>query len=96
MAGDPGNAVGLVNVASGECMDVFGQSTDDHARVQQWACNGGTNQQWRPTSAADGGVTLVAVHSGKCLDTPGRSRKAGVKLQQYHCNGTSAQDWVLG
>ncbi|WP_268241775.1 RICIN domain-containing protein [Dactylosporangium sucinum] len=32
-------------------MDVNGNSTADGARLLQWTCHGGTNQQWRFTTA---------------------------------------------
>jgi hypothetical protein len=87
----------LVNAATGKCLDVNGASTDDSAKVQQWTCAGGANQQWRTSDAGDGRVLLVAVHSNKCLDVVGGANPApGVLIQQFTCNSTDAQRWRLG
>ncbi|MBO0867616.1 MAG: RICIN domain-containing protein [Micromonosporaceae bacterium] len=86
----------LVNVASGMCLDVTDRSVDDNAKIQQWTCNGGTNQQWQATRAdSAGAVALVSVGSGKCLDVPGASHDQGAELQQHTCNGSDAQRWAL-
>ncbi|HLU74105.1 MAG TPA: RICIN domain-containing protein, partial [Nonomuraea sp.] len=34
---------------SGKCLDVAGFGTGDGADIQQYACTGGTNQQWTRT-----------------------------------------------
>ncbi|WP_428240332.1 RICIN domain-containing protein [Gynuella sp.] len=39
--------VEIVSRDSGKCLDVNGQSTENSARLQQWGCWGGSNQQWR-------------------------------------------------
>ena len=86
-----GGAVTLVNLASGKCLDVNDRSTDDGAKVQQWTCNGGPNQQWRTRAApAAGAVLLVSVQSGKCLDVSG-----GPAVQQP-CDGRDGQRWIVG
>ena len=36
----------LVARSSGRCLDVTNISTSNGARIQQWTCHGGTNQQW--------------------------------------------------
>jgi hypothetical protein len=36
---------------SGKCLDVAGYSTADSARIVQYTCNGGTNQQWQRVGA---------------------------------------------
>jgi imidazolonepropionase-like amidohydrolase len=36
----------LINRNSGKCLDVYGFDRRDGARVQQWSCNGGANQQF--------------------------------------------------
>jgi hypothetical protein len=90
-----GDAVTLVNVASGKCLDVANRGTDDGARVQTWTCNNGPNQQWRPQPAA-GGTLLVSVNSGKCLDVPDGQNGPGVPLQQWTCHGRANQQWVIG
>jgi hypothetical protein len=36
----------LINRQSGLCLDVFNNNTGDGAAIDQWGCNGGSNQQW--------------------------------------------------
>ena len=40
-----------VRFANGACIDVNGGATTDGARLLQWGCHNGTNQQWRLTPA---------------------------------------------
>jgi hypothetical protein len=40
----------MKSVPSGLCVDVNGGSTADGARLLQWSCHSGTNQQWRFTA----------------------------------------------
>jgi Ricin-type beta-trefoil lectin domain-like len=36
----------LINRQSGLCLDVANNNTSDGAAIDQWGCNGGSNQQW--------------------------------------------------
>jgi Ricin-type beta-trefoil lectin domain len=92
-------AVLLVNVASGKCLDVNNRETDDGARIQQWSCNNGANQQWRPhavTTDPAGPVLLINANSNKCLEVPDGATDAGVPVRQRNCDGGPAQQWVAG
>ncbi|MFC4148164.1 RICIN domain-containing protein [Micromonospora mangrovi] len=82
----------LTNAASGRCLDVDGQRTDDGVDVQQWSCNGQPNQQWRLTPTGAGPVLLVAVHSGKCARV---GTAPGDQLEQVTCTGAPDQQWSL-
>jgi hypothetical protein len=37
----------IVAAHSGKCLDVRDVSLADGARIQQWTCHGGANQQWQ-------------------------------------------------
>ena len=80
---------------SGKCADVKAVSSDDGARLQQWSCHGGANQQWRVEAVTDGWVRLVAQHSGKCMDVTDWSVENGTELQQWACTGGENQQWTL-
>jgi hypothetical protein len=41
------------NANSLKCVDVFGNSTDKNANVQQYNCNGGGNQRWEYVGAGN-------------------------------------------
>ncbi|MFF9808358.1 RICIN domain-containing protein [Streptomyces coeruleorubidus] len=59
------------------------------ARVQQYRCGTGTNQQWLLQDQGNGYHRLVARHSGKCLDVENGSTANGARLIQWNC-GTGA------
>jgi hypothetical protein len=63
---------GLIrNVNSGKCVDVYGDSTNRGANVQQYACNGGGNQRWEFIALGGGQFAIRNVNSGMS----GRERK---------------------
>ena len=78
----------LVNGASRLCVDVDAASADDGAKVIQWSCTGGANQQFRLQDVAGltGAVQVVAAHSGKCLDVQNASTAQGTLIQQWTCH----------
>lgn len=86
-----GNTV-LRNAHSSLCADVHG-NTADRGHVDQHACSGGANQQWRivPSGTA---VKIVNVHSSKCLEIYGFSTAQGAAATQYTCNGGANQLWT--
>jgi hypothetical protein len=86
----------LVNAASGKCLDVFGQGTDDGTDLVQWSCNGQANQQWKLNPTGSGPVLLVAVHSGKCAQVDDAGTQAGSQLGQAPCTGAPEQQWAVG
>ncbi|BCL30874.1 family 43 glycosylhydrolase [Streptomyces aurantiacus] len=73
----------LTNRNSGKCLEVAGGSAADGANVQQYACNGGTNQRWRVEDRGDDTSRLVNVASGKVLDTADCSSADGADLRQW-------------
>ena len=74
----------LQSANSGMCMDVDEVSKLWWAPVNQWPCNGQTNQQWEMTQT-DGWYTLKSVNSGLCLDVPNATWDSGAGLIQYAC-----------
>jgi hypothetical protein len=86
--------VQLVARHSGKCLDVADASTADNARVVQYTCGTGTNQQWQVQDAGGGYFRLVARHSGRCLDVISGGTADGVRLIQYAC-GTGANQQFL-
>jgi hypothetical protein len=79
----------VVNQLSGKCMDLAGGSTADHAKVQQYHCQDGTNQIW----IFDAKGEIVSLSSSKCLDVPNGSLADHILLQQYTCDGGTNQLW---
>jgi hypothetical protein len=87
----------VVNLHSNKCLDVTGRSTVNGTAIQQWTCNGGTNQEWFPRVVQNNPAAtiynLINLNSGKCLDVRGRSTANGAIVQQWTCNGGTNQNW---
>ncbi|WP_081714120.1 RICIN domain-containing protein [Cystobacter fuscus] len=88
----------VVALHSGKCMDVTGASLSDGARIIQWGCNGGNNQQFFLTPMNDGTYTIKARHSGKCVDVSSASTEDGAAVIQWECHSGNnqrfyVQDW---
>jgi hypothetical protein len=85
----------LINAATGKCLDVFGESRDDGAKVVQWSCKGSANQLWQLAPAEDGGSILTNVNSDKCLGVAGGDPNAGAAVVQQSCDNVPAQHWIF-
>jgi hypothetical protein len=85
---------GLIrNVNSQKCIDVFGNSTNKNANVQQFSCNNGANQRWEFIDVGNGQYAIRNVNSGLVLDVAGDSRANGANVQQFPWNGGANQRW---
>src|SRR5690349_11126099 len=81
--------VPVVGVASGRCLDVYGNDQTVRTRVITWDCHDGANQQWTSTAAQE----LRAFGGTRCLDVRGGNRNPGGIVQSYSCNGGANQRW---
>jgi hypothetical protein len=86
----------VMNALSGLCLDARGSATN-RTPVQQWTCNGITNENWEMVG---GGFSVnfksrVAGSSNFCLDVPGGQTTVGLAMQIYGCNGTASQLWFV-
>jgi len=87
------------NAISGLCLDARGGATNG-TPVQQWTCNGISNENWEPPTNAKGQsigpvTSRVSGTKSHCLDVPGGQTTAGLAMQIYTCNGTVSQLWEL-
>lgn len=85
----------LIVQHSGKCMDVAWGSTAPEAKVIQWSCHGGLNQQVDIIQTPDGWHQIKFKHSNMCLDVPYGSQNPGVQLQQYPCNNGDNQKFSV-
>lgn len=85
----------LVAAHSGQCLDVDHGSQYDGARISQWHCYWGHNQQFEliQTGYADT-YRLKARHSGKCVAAEASFRHAA-PVTQKTCSSSSTQQWTL-
>lgn len=91
----PGAYYRLLNVNSGDALDVNGASTASGANIIQWPQNGGNNQQWIIASNSSGYYTLTNRNSGMVLDVNGASTTQGAGIIQTASNGGNDQQWQL-
>ena len=85
----------IVSRHSGQCLDVYGASTDAAAPVIQWTCHGGPNQQWRLEPAGGGAFRIIARHSGQVLDVYGGLVDDVTPIIQWPVHGGDNQAWTL-
>jgi hypothetical protein len=87
------------NALSGLCLDARG-GADNRTPVQQWTCNGISNENWEPPTNSTGAsigpvISRVSGSNSYCLDIPGGQQIVGLAMQIYRCNGTVSQAWNL-
>ena len=80
----------LKNYHSGKCLEVPAFSTTAGTQLDQWSCNGGTNQLWRPQLNASGNHVFINEHSGQCINVRGYGTSNGAAIQQWPCNWATA------
>ena len=82
----------LVSSQSGDCLDTVGGHTFFPGTGEEiWACNGGINQEWSPTSAGE----LRTMGATECLDAYNNETAPGTKVQLWPCNGGANQKWTV-
>lgn len=88
-----GSTYRLINVISGNCLDVSADSRVVGGNIQQWTCNGLGPQNFRFTRTAAGDFTLTGQNSGLCVAVAGSGTAPGANVDQEGCNGSAAQRW---
>jgi Ricin-type beta-trefoil lectin domain len=97
----PGFAAGfsstLVNVGTGQCADENDWTTVSAAPLEQWTCNGGTNQTFGfvPTSSGSSAYYIQPMTPDYCTDVNGDSSASGAAIIQYPCNDNSNEEFTL-
>jgi hypothetical protein len=81
----------LYNYHSGKCLEVPGFSTTAGTQLDQWGCNGGANQLWRPQLNASGvNYVFINEYSKQCINVRGYSTSNGAAIQQWPCQWATA------
>jgi hypothetical protein len=83
----------VLNALSGLVWDDPNFSTTPGTKVQLFAPNGGTNQQWSFAANGDGTYTITNHASGLVLDDPNSSTAPETDLIQFPFNGGANQHW---
>src|SRR5678816_988755 len=92
---DPGaltSSAPLVAAHSAKCIDVRSKSTATGAVIEQWTCNGGSNQRFALVPADPGYVFIKNANSGLCLNVQGRSVSPGALIVQWTCGVAAKND----
>ena len=83
----------LINVSTGQALDVSGSNTSSGTRVQTWEYHGGSNQLWNqtPTTALSSGTYIIRtlIDNNQVVDIPSSSTVDGtnVDIWKYHGGG---------
>jgi hypothetical protein len=85
----------LLNLNSGDALDVNSASTASGGNIIQWTPNGGNNQQWAITGSSGGYYTLTNRNSNMLLDVSGASTAQGTGIVQMPTSGGGSQQWQL-
>src|SRR5690348_8727385 len=90
----------IVNMNSGQVLDVKGGSTADGTPVEQWENNGGANQQWflNPVGLINWleCYQIISVNSNKALSVANSSVEDNVAIQQLTTtDNETSQQWFL-
>ncbi|MDB5149665.1 MAG: hypothetical protein JWQ57_3685 [Mucilaginibacter sp.] len=85
----------LLNVNSGQALDVNGGSTANGAGIIQWPQNGGNNQQWVIAANGGGYYKVTNRNNGQSLDVNMSSTANGAGIIQWPWNGGNNQQWQL-
>jgi len=85
----------LVIANNNLCLDVSGNTSNVGAAIDQWTCNGQTNQQFQFLAASGGYGELRALNSGQDVAVAASSTSAGVPdIVQQVPNGAANGLWL--
>ncbi|MFD2116703.1 RICIN domain-containing protein [Paenibacillus yanchengensis] len=86
----------IINVESGDYLDVSEASLLPGDKVIQWPYNGGWNQQWKIVAAdEDGSYYIINRGSGLYLDTAYSSLSNGAQIVQQDFSDDYSQRWFI-
>jgi hypothetical protein len=93
--GFPGGNHRLVIANDSLCLDVFGDTTTAGAAIDQWSCNGQTNQQFQFVPVSGGFGELQAENSGDDVAVAGSLTAAGTPdIVQQVPSGAASSLWL--
>ncbi len=84
----------IISSPSGKCADVEAGGWDTGARIIQYACHNGDNQQWTLT-ANSGAYRIVGKRLGECLTPSAGASQANTPMVQLACGAYPNQLWTV-
>jgi ricin-type beta-trefoil lectin protein len=77
------------------CLDVFGNTTAAGAAIDQWTCNGQSNQQFQFVAGSGGFGALQAQNSGDDVTVTGSATAAGTAdIVQEPASSSASAQWL--
>ena len=77
------------------CADVYGNTSASGAAIDQWTCNGQSNQQFQFVPTSGGYGELQAQNSGDDITVSGTVTAAGTPdIVQQPVSGSAASQWL--
>lgn len=85
----------LVVANDGLCADVYGNTTASGAAIDQWTCNGQSNQQFQFVPGSGSYGELQAENSGDDITVTGNATAAGTPdIVQEPASGSASSQWL--
>ena len=77
------------------CLDVYGNTTASGAAIDQWTCNGQSNQQFQFVPGSGGYGALQAQNSGDDITVTGTATAAGTPdIAQEPASSSASSQWL--
>ena len=93
--GFPGGYHRLVVANDSLCLDVYGDTTASGAAIDQWTCNGQSNQQFQFVPGSGGYGQLQAQNSGDDVTVTGSATAAGTPdIVQEPASTSASSQWL--
>jgi hypothetical protein len=93
--GFPGGYHRLVVANDSLCLDVYGNTTASGAAIDQWTCNGQSNQQFQFVPGSGGYGALQAQNSGDVVTVTGTATTAGTPdIAQEPAGSSASSQWL--
>jgi ricin-type beta-trefoil lectin protein/parallel beta helix pectate lyase-like protein len=85
----------LVIASDSLCLDVSGNVTTAGAAIEQWTCNGQSNQQFQFVAGSGGSGALQAQNSGDDVTVTGSATAAGTPdIAQEPASSSASSQWL--
>jgi len=91
----PNGTYKIINLCSGQCLDVDGASTQPGTFIDQYPYYSNAWQQWTITCQPGGWYKIVGVASGNSLDIYGASSANGTSVDIWPFSGNSNQQFFI-
>ncbi len=86
----------ITNKNSGKVLDIAERKTDAGTNIQQWADNGGSNQEWRIIAEADGYCRIMSMaDESMCIAVESSSADNGLNVELQKYTGADNQLWKI-